>query len=207
MQHTKTVCKIFINREKEEAYLNNMNRQGWKLSSVRTIFYTFAKSEVKEYMTVLHFANRQYQASFVRTITECGCEIANQSNEGKNILYYISIPTESENLDFLTDNSSRLDFKQRLNTTRKRELTMLLAGFVPLFSLALYPLPSIIKILRYAPEELHRLFTENPIGFASIPFMLICAILCGTITAHIFASYCKTKREIKEIMMEMEIFE
>jgi hypothetical protein len=37
--------------------------------------------------------------------------------------------------------------------------------------------------------------------------MLICAILCGTITAYIFASYCKTKREIKEIMLEMEIFE
>ena len=207
MQHTKTVCKIFINHEKEEAYLNKMNRKGWKLSSVRLTFYTFVKTDPNEYMTVFHFADRQNQTSFIRMVTECGCEIANQSNEGKSILFYVNVPIESENIVFLTDNSSKLDFNKRLNNTRKRELIMLFTGFIPLLLLALYPMPSIIKLLKYAPEELLRICTENPIGFATIPFMMICTILCGATAAYIFASYCKTKRTIKEIMNEMKIFE
>ncbi len=203
----KTVFKAFVSREKEEAYLNKMNKQGWKLSSLRFAFYTFEKTKPNKYITVLHFAERQYQTTFVRTVTECGCDIAHQSNEGKNILFYINVPVGSENIDFLTDNQSKLDFKKRLNSSRKRELIALFISFAISVFPALYPLPAMIKIFTYAPEELYKIIREYTFGFVLFGIFLICGVICGIMGAYLLSLYLKTKREIKELSNEMKIFE
>ncbi len=207
MKNKKTVFKAFVSREKEEVYLNEMNKQGWRLSSVRFAFYTFVKSKPNEYMTVLYFAERQYQTTFVRTVTECGCDIANQTNQGKNILFYINIPVGSENIDFLTDNQSKLDSKKRLNKTRKRELIALFVSFAVSVVPEIHLIPAIIKILKYAPEELYKIIQKEPLGFILLAILLICGTICGIMGVYLLALYSKTKREIKRISNEMKIFE
>ncbi len=207
MKNKITVFKAFVSREKEEAYLNEMNKQGWKLSSLRFAFYTFVQAEPNEYMTVLHFAERQYQTTFVRTVTECGCDIAHQSNEGKNILFYINVPASSENVDFLTDNKSKLDSKKRLNNTRKREIIALFTVFVIAVILVLLPLPAMIKILNYAPEELYEMIREYLFGFVCFVVNAIGGTICGVMGAYLLVLYCRTKREIKSISNDMKIYE
>ncbi len=207
MKNRKTVFKAFVSREKEEAYLNEMNKQGWRLSSVRFALYTFVKTEQNEYMTVLHFAERQYQTTFVRTVTECGCEIAHQANEGKNILFYINVPVGSESIEFLTDNQSKLDSKKRLNNTRKRELGALFTAFAISVLPALYPIPAMIKIFNHAPEELYKTIREYLFGCVCFSLFAICGVICGVMGAYVLVLYCRTKREIKTISNEMKIFE
>lgn len=199
--------KPFVNREKEEAYLNVMNKQGWKLLSVQFSFYTFQKTEPGKYKTVFHFTKRQQQAAFVRTVTECGCDIAHQSNEGKQILFYINVPVEYATVDFLTDNQSKLDFKRSLNNTRKRELSILFVCFVVFSLLLLYPFPSIIKILCNAPEVLFEILKDDPMGSITFVGMIICDICCGVMWAYIFRLYSRTKREIEELSNKMKVFE
>ncbi len=207
MQTRKTVFKAFVDREKEEAYLNEMNAKGWKLAAVRFSFYTFDQTEPNKYKTVFHFVKREYQTSFVRTVTECGGEIAHQSNEGKCILFYINVPVDSENADFLTDNQSRLDFKKRLSVSRKREAIATFAAFVVAVSPVLYVLPATIKVLLHAPEKFCEVVEKEPVGATLLFMFIIGGAVCGVMSAYIFKLYCRSKKEIKTISSEMKIFE
>lgn len=207
MKNRKTVFKAFINREKEEAYLNKMNKQGWKLVSVRFAFYTFEKTEPDQYTTVLHFADRLYQTTFIRTVTECGGEIPYQSNAGNCILFYISLPSDTKNVEFLTDNRSKLDSKKRLNDTRKQELALMTFCFLLGCAPGLKTIPSIVKILRFAPEEFFRIVEGEKFSFILGVVCLAGGIICGIIAAYILILYCRTKREIRELSAEMQIFE
>lgn len=207
MKTGKTVFKAFVDREKEVAYLNEMNAKGWKLAAVRFSFYTFDKTEPNKYKTVFYFAKREHQTTFVRTVTECGGEIAHQSNEGKCILFYVNVPVYSENIDFLTDNQSKLDFKRRLSISRKREAIATFAAFVVAVSPVLYVLPAMIKILLHDPEKLGEVVVKDPIGAMLFFMFIIGGTVCGIMSAYIFNLYCRSKKEIKTISSEMKIFE
>ncbi len=207
MKNRITVFKAFLSRKKEQAYLNEMNKQGWKLSSLRFAFYTFVKTEPNEFMTVLHFAERQYQTTFVRTATECGCEVAHQESSGKYILFYINAPVGSENIDFLTDNQSKLDFNRRLSAQYKRE-------FIPLFAVVpftllptLMSIPITYMIFRAAPDDPYSLMKEHLFGYIGNAVIMLCGLICAIMGAYILVLYSKTKREIKRISNEMKIFE
>lgn len=207
MQDRKTVFKAFVDREKEVSYLNEMNAKGWKLAAVRFSFYTFYKTEPNKYKTVLHFVKREYQTTFVRTVTECGGEIAHQSNEGKCLLFYINVPVDSENIDFLTDNQSKLDFKKRLSISRKREAIATFAAFAVAVSSVLYVLPAAIKVLAHDPEKLGEIVVKEPIGATLFFVFIIGGTVCGIMSAYIFKLYCRSKKEIKTISSEMRVFE
>lgn len=207
MKTKKTVFKAFVNHEKEEAFLNEMNVHGWKLVSVRFAFYAFEKTEPNQYKTILHFAERQYQKTCLRTVTECGCDIAHRSNEGKFILYYINVPVDFESSEFLSDNQSKLDFKKRLNITRKREFGALFVVFAISVLPGLCTLPSIFKILNTNPEELYKIIREDLLGFIFFAIFIICGIVCGVMTIYLLKLYFHTKQEIRAISNEMKIFE
>ncbi len=207
MKNKKTVFKAFLNYEKEQAYLNKMNRQGWKLVSIRFAFYTFIKTEPNEYMTVCHFADRQYQTTFIRTITECGCEVAHQTSSGKYILFYINVPVGSEKTDFLTDNQSKLDFNNRLSALYRRAFITLFAIIPFAFLPTLMSIPITVRILRTAPDDPYSLMKEHLFGYIGNAVCIIGGIICGVMGAYVLYLYCKTKREIKSISNEMKIFE
>lgn len=207
MKKRKTVFKAFVDHEKEEAYMNRMNEQGWKLTSVRLAFYTFEETRPKQYRTIIHFAERIYQSTFVRTVTECGCEIAHQTNEGKYILFYINVPVDSENVGFLTDNQSKLASKKRLSIKQKQETLVLFIAFAVAVLPAVCTLPSIIKLLRYAPEALYKLISNDMVGYMLFAFYTVGGIVCGIMSAYLFRLYCRSKREIRKLSSEMQIFE
>lgn len=207
MKSRKTVCKAFVDREKEEAYLNEMNAKGWKLAAVRFTFYTFEKTQPNKYKTIFYLAERIYQTTFIRTVTECGCEIAHQSSEGKYILFYINAPYDSENISFLTDNQSLLDYKKRLSISRKREAIATFIAFVVAFTSVLYVLPALIKILLFAPEKLQEIFTKEPLGAIAFVIFVVGGAVSGTMSAYIFKLYRRSKKEIKSLSSEMKIFE
>lgn len=212
MKDKKTVLKLFVNREKEESYLNRMNRKGWKLVSVRFALYTFERTELDQYKTVLYLEERLRRSDFIRTATECGLEIAHQSVEGKYILFYVNVPTEFENIEFLTDNQGKIDFKKRLCVTLKRKAIILLIPFVFFGALLLYPLPAVIKIINYSPTLFFHLLFYHAIGENLFPFIMfailvLLALISGIVSAHIFSLYFRAKREISEISSKMEIYE
>lgn len=207
MKEKITVFKAFVSREKEEAYLNEMNKLGWKLTSLRFAFYTFVKTEPSEYMTVVYFAERQYQTTFVRTVTECGCDIAHQSNEGKSIIFYVNVPVGSESVGFLTDNQSKLDSKKRLNNSRKREIIVLFIAFAIGVIPVLYPLPALIKIFNHSPDGLYKIIREYLFGFICFGVSAVGGAICGVMGAYLLVLFRRTKQEIKTISNDMQIYE
>ena len=207
MTNKKTVFKVFLKHEKEKEYLNQMNKKGWKLVSIRFAFYTFVKTKPDEYMTVCHFADRQYQTTFIRTITECGCEVAHQTNSGKYILFYINVPVGSEKADFLTDNQSKLDSQKRFVELYRREFITLFA-IIP-FSLipSLMSLPVTVRIFRTAPDDPYSLMKEYMFGYIGNAVCIVGGILCGVMGVYVLYLYLRTKREIKNMSNEMNIYE
>ena len=206
-KNIKKIFKAFLSREKEKAFLDEMNKRGWKLTSLRFSVYTFVKTEPNEYISILCFAERVYLTTFVRTVTECGCEIAHQESAGKYILFYINALIDSDNIDFLTDNQSKLDFHKRLSAQYKRE-------FIPLFAIipftllpTLMSIPFTSIILRTNPDDPYLLIKEHLFGYIGNAVCILGGSVCGIMGAYILALYFKTKRQIKAISKEMEIFE
>ena len=47
--------KLFFSLDKELAFINKMNKEGWKLVYIKGgCIYSFEKSEPDEYFTILH---------------------------------------------------------------------------------------------------------------------------------------------------------
>lgn len=147
------------------------------------------------------------QTTFVRTVTECGCEIAHQSNEGKYILCYINIPAGFDSIHFLTDNQSKLDFKKRLNYLRKREFVSLFAVFAISVIPGIFSIPSIIKIFSSASKELYGIIRDDLLGYVFLAIFILCGLVCGIMAAYVLVLYCRTKREISNLASEMKIYE
>lgn len=209
MKNKKTVFKAFMSYEKELAYINKMNNRGWKLVSIRFSLYTFVRTEPNRYMTVCHFADRQYQSTFIRTVTECGCEIAHHTSAGlmKFIMFYINVPVGYEKADFLTDNQSKLEFNKRLSVLYKRS-SLTLFAVMPFTALpTLMSIPITKQILRAAPDDPYPLMKEYLFGYIGNAACIIGGIICGIMGAYALYLYFKTKKTIKQISKDMRIFE
>lgn len=122
-------------------------------------------------------------------------------------MFYINVPVDSENIDFLTDNQSKLDFKKRLSISRKREAIATFAAFAVTVSSVLYVLPAAIKVLVHDLEKFGEIVVKEPIGATLFFVFIIGGTVCGIMSAYIFKLYCRSKKEIKTISSEMKIFE
>ena len=56
--------KLFFSLDKELAYINKMNREGWKLIYIKGgVIYSFEKSKPDEYFTILHATAKENAAT------------------------------------------------------------------------------------------------------------------------------------------------
>ena len=54
-KNTITQFKMYYNLDKELEYINEMNRQGWKLVYIKCgCFYSFVKTQPDEYFTTIY---------------------------------------------------------------------------------------------------------------------------------------------------------
>ena len=76
--------KLFFSLEKELNYINEMNKEGWKLVYIKGgCVYHFEKTEPDEYFTILHAATKEKVMEISAFAAQCGY----QSESAKRIYH------------------------------------------------------------------------------------------------------------------------
>ncbi len=181
--NTKTTVKFFTipDYEKEQEYLNNEHKHGWKLTHITfPCFYHFKECKPEEVIYQLdynadrHKNFKQYTQMFVDCGWEYICDFVGYS------YFYKPVEKMSNNEEIFNDNSSKKDMMDRVFKGRMIVL-FILFGFIICPNLVLY---------------LYNSLTYKEPFYYGILFMISCVfILYVILFAKWFLKYTALKRK------------
>lgn len=106
---TKTVFKSFFNLEKEVKWINEMNKNGWKLVYIKCgCLYTFVKTEPDEYITILHAEEKEKISELTAFAAQCGYESIPHTNDGAGTILYFTGKKEEIFSEFVQETSEKI---------------------------------------------------------------------------------------------------
>lgn len=142
MKSQITKFKRFYDLDKEIAYINDMNKEGWKLVFIRLgCFYTFVKTEPDEFITILHASKKEKISEITAFAAKCGYENVPHTLDGVGDLMYLTGKKSEVSDEFVSDNETKLEVNRIILNKFKRYsvlftvLLAFLAVFLLLFSL------------------------------------------------------------------------
>lgn len=136
MSDTKIEFKAFFlpDYEKEEQYLSEMHRNGWRLKKIIPYVYFFEKCEPENAVYRLDFKNTDGdEASYIKMYEDYGWEYMQKLN---SFMYFRKSTEESadDELEIFSDNESRLEMVQRVIKTKLLPVWIVFTVlFLPLF--------------------------------------------------------------------------
>lgn len=117
----KKETKFFLlpDYEKEEKYLTDMHKRGWRLKQISLYFYTFEKCEPENVVYRLDFAeqNSKDKKSYVAMFGEYGWEYIQDVN-GYSYFRKNADGLAEEDTELFSDNESRLEMMKRIINTK-----------------------------------------------------------------------------------------
>ncbi len=115
-----TQFKSFFDLEKEIAYINEMNKKGWKLVYIKAgCFYTFVKSELDEYITILHAEDKENISAVTTFAAQCGYENIPHTMDGVGEILYLTGKKSEVSDEFVNDRSSSKKYYEILHKNMK----------------------------------------------------------------------------------------
>jgi hypothetical protein len=135
---TKKAIKFFLlpDYEKEEKYLTDMHRNGWRLKKISLYTYTFEKCECENVVYKLDFAgedNKDMQA-YISMFAEYGWEYLQDVN-GYSYFRKNADGISDEDTEIFSDSESRLEMIKKIINTKLFPIWVLFIGIViPQFS-------------------------------------------------------------------------
>lgn len=142
MKSQITKFKRFYDLDKEIAYINDMNKEGWKLVFIRLgCFYTFVKTEPDEFITILHASKKEKISEITAFAAKCGYENVPHTLDGVGDLMYLTGKKSEVSDEFVSDNETKLEVNRIILNKFKRYSVLFtvmlafLAVFFLLFSL------------------------------------------------------------------------
>lgn len=115
-----TEFKSFFDLEKEIAYINEMNKKGWKLVYIKAgCFYTFVKTQPDEYITILHAEDKENISSVTAFAAQCGYENIPHTMDGIGELLYLTGKKSEISGEFVSDRDSSKKYYEILHKNMK----------------------------------------------------------------------------------------
>lgn len=200
-KNTITKCKFFFDPDKEIAYINEMNAQGWKLVFVKWgMYFTFEKCDPGEYITLLHSDKIENISKVSSFAIQCGYEIIPHTMDGLGNTLYLTGRKEEVSEDFVSDTSDKINYYQ---TFIKNFKNFFIAYFVfdVLFVLldALFITDTIVWFNRFGEIPTDLLVMYGLIFVASVLYL--------SFTFKLVKIIKKYNKKIKELQEEALIFE
>jgi hypothetical protein len=137
---TKKAIKFFLlpDYEKEEKYLTEMHRSGWRLKKVSGFTYTFEKCENENVVYRLDFAgeNNKDMQAYISMFAEYGWDYLQDVN-GYSYLRKNADVISDDDTEIFSDSESRLEMIKKIINTKLFPIWLLFIGIViPQFSRA-----------------------------------------------------------------------
>lgn len=185
MNDTKKTLKFFLlpDYEREEVYLTEMHKSGWKLKNISGFLYTFEACEPEHVVYRLDFADRKDtdMQSYIAMFREYGWEYIQDLN-GYSYFRKNADGLAAADTELFSDSESRLDMMKRIIDTK----------LVPVWVIfVLILIPNFIKAITHGFDDipLHTVLTV----LFTLLFCLYTYILvyCATAFAKLKKKYTK----------------
>ncbi|MCH5297950.1 MAG: DUF2812 domain-containing protein [Ruminococcus sp.] len=194
-KNTITQFKTYFDFDKELEYINEMNRQGWKLVYIKGgCFYTFVKTQPDEYFTTTYMDDKNKISQVITFAAQCGYESVPHTMDGIGNLLYLTAPKGKVSEEFSCDRESKIKFHSKiskfylLNGIALLIMTLILIAETFLFSCLL------------ASEFDMSLFTILMIGS-------IVGLITFIMGFFALILYIKSRKKIKQLKAESWIYE
>lgn len=169
-----TEFKSFFDLDKEIEYINQMNKEGWKLVYIKAgFFYTFVKTEPDEYITILHAENKENISAVTAFAAQCGYENVPHTMDGLGEILYLTGKKSEVSEDFVNDRSSSKKYYEILHKNMK--MICILYYLICIIFTPFFVLYTVIAFAFFFETPVLSIFT---IGFsvAFISFFLACTV-------------------------------
>ena len=195
-QNKITKLKLFLDLDKELEYINEMNKQGWKLVYLKGgILYTFVKTQPNEYFTVTYTVAKEEVSKITTFASQCGYESIPHTMDGFGDMLYLTGKKNEVSQDFVSDRDAQID-------SYKRNYKKFL-----IFTIIYVIMTAFVFI--YTLSSTHILFLSefDPfcIGLFTFTFLFLIACISFDITAGMITR--RLKKKIKNLEAEAAIYE
>lgn len=203
-----TKFRIFENLEKEEAFINKMNQDGWKLEFVQFgCIFKFIKTD-EEYFTTICATEKSQTLQMTSAAVLSGYESVPHSFDGMSNFLYLTGRKDKASNDFFSDNQNKLaHYKNVKNYYRTQALIPLICGLFFSLILSLPYLPATIKILCNLDKVSSDVMEEILPAMILICAMLLIGISLICYSAYVFRLYAKSKSCYTKLLKNMNLYE
>ena len=137
-----TQCKFYFDLEKELKYINEMNKQGYKLVYIKSgCLYTFIKTQPDEYTTIFYAVEKEKVSQISAFVAQYGYESIPHTMDGFGNLLYLTGKKSEVDADFINDTDSKINFytimKKQFSHFCKLYWVMLILFFIATLLLTL----------------------------------------------------------------------
>lgn len=203
MKDKITQFRHYLDFDKEIAYINEMNKKGWKLVYIKLgCFYTFLKTEPDEYVTILHADDKENISSVAAFAAQCGYENIPHTVDGVGDIMYLTGKKSEISGEFLSDNESKLRLSKKM--VKKYNLFtvlyIILLVFVALETLFCFS--ATFAAAYYTGDSDIWTSLSIPIGF-----MVLLTILVIVLLICILRSRSRILKKHRALQEELNIYE
>lgn len=178
MKDKKKVIKFFLlpDYEKEEKYLSQMHKKGWKIKKILPYYYIFEKCKPEDVVYKLDFIEEKDFVSYIQLFKDYGWEYIQDLNQFSYFRKNTSV-TEEDN-EIFSDNKSKINMMKKIISRR----------LIPLF--VLYLLIVIPNLL-----ELHTVSDSIVLKILWITLFIIYT----SMLTHCVIGFIKLNKKYKEL--------
>lgn len=181
----KKETKIFLlpDYEKEEKYLTDMHKSGWRLKQISLYVYTFEKCEPENVIYRLDFAeqNSKDKQSYLAMFGEYGWEYIQDVN-GYSYFRKNADGLAAEDTELFSDNESRLEMMKRIINTKLLPVWVIFICLV---------IPNFIMVM-------NRGFSDIPLHTVLTAVFTLLFVLYSYILIHCLLGFSKLKNKYKK---------
>lgn len=193
--NTITKFKMFYDLDKELEYINQMNRQGWKLVYIKGgCYYTFVRTQPDEYFTTMYADEKNKISQVTAFAAQCGYESIPHTMDGFGNLLYLTAKKGRVSEDFACDRESKIKFAS------KTSVFYMVSSIVGLILTLLLIFESAVYLML--------LISDFNVVLASVGLVvLIGAIMMTALTIFMLRLTFKSRKKIKQLKTEGMIYE
>ena len=191
-----TKLKLFLDLDKELEYINEMNKQGWKLVYIKGgILYTFVKTQPDEYFTVTYTVAKEEVSKITTFAAQCGYESIPHTMDGFGDMLYLTGKKNEVSQDFVSDRDAQIDSYKR---NYKKLLILTIVNIA---------ITALILVETIGSVQLFFLSEFDPISLGLLLFIGLFFIVYSSIDVAAGLVTRRIKKKIKKLESEAVIYE
>ena len=191
-----TKLKLFLDLDKELEYINEMNKEGWKLVYIKGgILYTFVKTQPDEYFTVTYTVAKEEVSKITTFAAQCGYESIPHTMDGFGDMLYLTGKKNEVSQDFISDREAQIDSYKR---NYKKLLILTIVNIA---------ITALMLVETIGSVQLFFLSEFDPISLGILLFIGLFFIVYSSIDVAAGLVTRRIKKKIKKLESEAVIYE